>query len=136
MKEFRNPGSASTSLLLASLGQKVRFLKPSGNGPRRADIFIDGKRIEFKNPTLNNENTIRNQLLSCLYGKNKDIIKPQSGDVLISNVRNGMTLKEMQESLVRAYTSFQPLTTVEKAHISFVSLLDSRTGILKTYYMK
>ena len=124
------------AMVIAALGRRVEFLKPAGNGPRIADTLIDGEIVEFKNPSLSNTRTVRNQILNCLYGKNREVIKPQSDWVLISNVKNGMSMVEMQESLAFAIAGDEPLTAEQLSHIRKVTLLDVKTQRLLTYDLK
>ena len=122
--------------IIAALGKKVEFLKPSRNGPRIADTMIDGERVEFKNPTARNIKTVRNQALNFLYGDNRNVLKPQGDWLLVSNVRNGMSMAEMQESLAFAIAGEQPLTAEQLSCIRRVTLLDVKTRRLITYDIK
>ena len=63
-------------------------------------------------------------------------MKPQSDVLLISNVRNSMTMFEMQESLAFAYGPNSLLTAEEKAAIRKIILMDERTRRVRVYEMK
>jgi len=66
---------------------------------------------------------------------NKTVINPQSDVLLISNVRNRMTMFEMERSLEFAFGRESILTDDEKAEIKKVILLDERTRRIRTYEM-
>lgn len=123
-------------LVMAALGHRVEFLKRHLSGARRADTLIDGELVEFKNPKGSGVYTVQRQIKSMLYGKNKEVMKPQSDVLLISNVRNSMTMFEMQESLAFAYGPNSLLTAEEKAAIRKIILMDERTRRVRVYEMK
>lgn len=123
-------------LVMAALGHRVEYRAPFKSGPRMADTLVDGERVEFKNPTSSGLFTVQNQILSNLYGKNKAVFKPQSDVLLISNVRNSMTMAEMQESLAFAFGSASKLTAEEMAYMRKIILLDERTRRVRVYEMK
>lgn len=124
------------AMVLAALGRKVRFLKRHPSGARRADTLIDGELVEFKNPEGNGLFTVTYQIQGNLYGTNKAVMKPQSDVLLISNVRNSMTMAEMQESLAFAFGPDSLLTAEEKAYMRKIVLLDERTRRVRVYEMK
>lgn len=124
------------AMVLAAFGRKVRFLKRHPSGARRADTLVDGELVEFKNPTGSGIYTVQRQIKSNLYGKNKEVMKPQSDVLLISNVNNSMTMLEMQESLAYAFGPESLLTAEEKAYMRKIILLDERTRRVRAYEMK
>ena len=123
------------AIILAALGRNVEFLKRNKSGSRRADSLIDGEVVEFKNPKGSGLFTVTYQIQSNLYGRNKTVINPQSDVLLISNVRNRMTMFEMERSLEFAFGRESILTDDEKAEIKKVILLDERTRRIRTYEM-
>lgn len=124
------------AMVLAALGRKVRFLKRHPSGARRADTLVDGELVEFKNPEGNGLFTVMYQIQSNLHGKNKSVIKAQSDVLLISNVRNSMTMLDMERSLAFAFGPDSKLTQAEKAYMRRIILLDERTRRVRTYEMK
>lgn len=123
-------------LVLAALGRKVEYLKRHLSGTRRADTLIDGELVEFKNPTSNGLFTVQNQILGNLYGGNKSVMKPQSDVLLISNVRNSMTMADMERSLAAAFDERSVLTAEEKAYMRKIILLDEHTRRVRIYEIK
>lgn len=121
------------ALVLAALGRQVKFLKRHKSGARRADTLVDGDVVEFKNPTKGEITTVRNQVLNCLYGSNRRLIKPQSDWLIISNVRSSMTMLDMEQGLEFAISGADPLRPDELAAIKRITLLDVRTRRMRTY---
>lgn len=121
---------------IAALGKRVEILKRHKSGPRRPDTLVDGKPVEFKNPTSNGRRTVLNQLRSVLYGTNKQVIKPQSDVALISNVQSTMNMVDMQLGLEYALTDANGLTEAEKSALTKVILFDEKTRRFLEYELK
>lgn len=117
-------------ILREKCGFRVEF-KARSLKDRRADIVIDGKKYEMKNPEGSMPLTVHNQVKKDLYGSRKQkVLNPQSDRIVISNVRSGIEFGEMVRQAKEVLGGYTGFNDEELGCINEIVILD-RSGRMR-----
>lgn len=125
----------ATAAFLSGIGFRVTFRPEDPTySSRQADMLIGEQIWEMKNPGGSNDLTVYNQVRKNLYSKRGEV-DMQSSRLVISNVRNGMSMEDMVEGLRRVLEGEEGYALRDLDLMDEVALADVRGGAFRRFFI-